>query len=108
MLDTDILVDALRRFSAGLDYVEEARQHGALRISITTEMELILGCRNHRELRCLERFLRRCTILSITERIAEFESGDVSHATPAYASHLFGSHHASTSRRCRHPFKRSL
>ncbi len=38
MLDTDILVDALRRFSAGLDYVEEAQQQGALRISITTEM----------------------------------------------------------------------
>jgi predicted nucleic acid-binding protein len=71
VLDTDILVDALRRFSAGLDYVEEAQQHGALRISITTEMELILGCRNHRELRRLERFLRRCTMLGITERIAE-------------------------------------
>ena len=71
MLDTDILVDALRRFSAGLDYVEESQQQGALRISITTEMELILGCRNHRESRRLERFLRRCTILGITERIAE-------------------------------------
>ena len=70
MVDTDILVDALRRFSAGLDHVEEASQQGALRISITSEMELILGCRNRRELHRLERFLRRCTILGMTEAIA--------------------------------------
>src|SRR5712691_6975863 len=49
VFDTDMLVDALRGFSAGLDYVEEAEQQGALRISITTEMELIVGCRNRRE-----------------------------------------------------------
>jgi len=63
-------VDALRRFNVGLDYVEEASQQGALRISITSEMELIIGCRNRRELHRLERFLRRCTILGMTEAIA--------------------------------------
>ena len=51
--------------------MEGAEQQDALRISITTEMELIIGCRNHRELRRLERFLRRWTILGMTERIAE-------------------------------------
>lgn len=70
MVDTDIVVDALRGFSAGLDYVEEAGQQGALRISIASEMELIVGCRNWRELHRLERFLRRCTILGMTEAIA--------------------------------------
>ena len=70
MFDTDILVDALRGFSAGLDYVEEAEPQGALRISITTEMELIVGCRNRRELHRLERFLRRFTILAMTEVVA--------------------------------------
>src|SRR5205823_7252337 len=70
VVDTDILVDALRRFSAGLDHVEEASQQGALRISTISEMELIIGCRNRRELRRLERFLRRCTILGLTEAIA--------------------------------------
>jgi len=70
VIDTDILVDALRRFSAGLDYVEEASQQRLLRISITSEMELIIGCRNRRELHRLERFLRRCTILGMTEAIA--------------------------------------
>ena len=70
MFDTDILVDALRGFSAGLDCVEEAEQQGTLRISITTEMELIVGCRNRRELHRLERFLRHCTIMGMTEVIA--------------------------------------
>jgi predicted nucleic acid-binding protein len=70
VFDTDILVDALRGFSAGLDYVEEAERQGALRISITTEMELIVGCRNRRELHRLERFLRRFTIMAMTEVIA--------------------------------------
>src|SRR5712691_12938431 len=70
VFDTDMLVDALRGFSAGLDYVEEAEQQGALRISITTEMELIVGCRNRRELHRLERFLRRFTIMGMTEAIA--------------------------------------
>jgi len=69
VLDTDILVDALRRFQAGLDYVEEAEQRGALGISIATEMELIIGCRNRRELHRLELLLTRCTILGMTERI---------------------------------------
>ena len=70
MADTDILVDALRRFSVGLDYVEEISQQGALRISIISEMELIMGCRNRRELHRLERFLRRCTVLGMIEAIA--------------------------------------
>jgi predicted nucleic acid-binding protein len=70
VFDTDIPVDALRGFSVGLDYIEEAEQQGALRISITTEMELIVGCRTRRELHRLERFLRRFTIMAMTEVIA--------------------------------------
>jgi predicted nucleic acid-binding protein len=70
VVDTDILVDALRGFSVGLDYVEGASQQGTLRISIISEMELIVGCRNRRELRRLERFLRRCTILDMADVIA--------------------------------------
>lgn len=71
MADTMIeaLIDALRGFSAGLDYVEDAEQCGTLSISITTEMERIVGCRNRRELRRVERFLRRWTILRMTEAI---------------------------------------
>lgn len=70
MVDTDILIDGLHGFGPGLDYIEDAEQHGTLHISITTEMELIIGCRNRRELYRLERFLRRCTILAMTETIA--------------------------------------
>src|SRR5215831_570436 len=37
VLDTDLLIDALRGFGAGLAYLEEAEQQSTLRISITTE-----------------------------------------------------------------------
>ena len=70
MIDTDILVDALRGFGSGLAYVEDAEQQGRLRISITTEMELIVGCRTRGELHRVERFLRRGTILGMSEAIA--------------------------------------
>jgi predicted nucleic acid-binding protein len=70
VIDTDMLVDALRGFRVGLDHVEEAEQQGVLRISIITEMELIVGCRNQRELHRLARFLRRFTIMAMTEVIA--------------------------------------
>ena len=70
MVDTEILIDALRGFGPGLDYIEDAEQHSTLHISITTEMGLIIGCRNRRELYRLERFVRRCTILAMTETIA--------------------------------------
>jgi hypothetical protein len=43
VVDTDILVDALRGFGPGLDYAEDAEQQGTLHISIATEMELIGG-----------------------------------------------------------------
>ena len=44
---TDICsIDALRGFGPGLDDIEDAEQHGTLHISITTEMELIIGYRN--------------------------------------------------------------
>jgi len=70
VVDTDILIDALRGFGPGLNDIEDAEQRGTLHISITTEMELIIGCRNRRELYRLEYFLRRYTILAITETIA--------------------------------------
>ena len=69
MIDTDILVDALRGFGSGLAYVEDAEQQGRLRISITTEMELIVGCRTRGELHRVGRFLRRGTILGMSEAV---------------------------------------
>ena len=71
VLDTDIVVDALRDFTLAIDYLEDAGQQGDLRISRPTQMELIVGCRNRAELQRLERFLRRFTMLDLTESIGQ-------------------------------------
>jgi hypothetical protein len=42
VVDTDMLMDALRGFGRGLDYIEDTEQHGTLHSSITPEMELII------------------------------------------------------------------
>ena len=56
MLDTDIVVDALRDFTLAIDYFEDIEQQGELRISRLTHMELIVGYRNRAELQRLRRF----------------------------------------------------
>lgn len=71
MLDTDIVVDALRDFTLAIDYLEDVEQQGDLRISRPTQMELIVGCRNRAELQRLGRFLRRFTMLDLTESIGQ-------------------------------------
>ena len=43
----------------------------ALAISAVTQMELIVGCRNKKELEDLEKFLNRYQILKITEQISD-------------------------------------
>ena len=63
MLDTDIVVDALRDFTLAIDYLEDVEQQGDLRIGRPTQMELLVGCRNRAELQRLERFLRRFIML---------------------------------------------
>ena len=71
MLDTDIVVDSLRDFTLAIDYLEDVEQQGELRISRPTQMELIVGCRNRAELQRLGRFLRRFTMLDLTESIGQ-------------------------------------
>ena len=71
MLDTDIVVDVLRDFTLAIDCLEDVEQQGDLRISRSTQMELLVGCRNRAELQRLERFLRRFTMLDLTESIGQ-------------------------------------
>jgi predicted nucleic acid-binding protein len=71
VLDTDIVVDALRDFALAIDYLEDVEQQGDLRISRLTQMELIVGCRSRAELQRLGGFLRRFTMLDLTESIGQ-------------------------------------
>ena len=74
-LDTNIVVDALRRFPPAVTYLETAEQHGTLSLSTPSQMELIIGCRNAAELRRLRVFLARIEIRGLTATIGETAVG---------------------------------
>ena len=59
----------MRGFTVAVHYLADVEPHGTLRISLTTQMKLIIGCRNRTELRRLERFLTRFAMLGMTEAI---------------------------------------
>jgi len=59
LIDTDILIDAGRGIQQALDCLDNYEAQGTLAISVITELELIVGCQNKRE---LEKFLRRFEI----------------------------------------------
>lgn len=71
IVDTDILIDAGRGLNDAVNYLEQIERRSPLAISIITQMELMVGCRNKAELRTLERFLRRFQLLKLDEPICD-------------------------------------
>jgi predicted nucleic acid-binding protein len=71
LADTDVLIDAARGIAETTAALEAAEEFGPLRISIVTEMELIVGCRDGRELRRLDQFLLRFVVVRLDAQIAE-------------------------------------
>jgi len=71
LVDTDILIDAGRKVTDAVDYLEHMEQQATLGVSVITQMELVVGCRHKRELQVLERFLRRFSIVTLNEAIAD-------------------------------------
>jgi predicted nucleic acid-binding protein len=71
LVDTDVLIDAGRSVEVAVNCLEDAAQASALAISIITQMELIVGCRNQSELRIVERFLLRYEVIKLNEAISE-------------------------------------
>jgi len=70
-LDTNIVVDALRRFPPAVAYLATAEQQGTLTLSLPAQMELIIGCRNTAELHRLRVFLERFEIRGLSATIGE-------------------------------------
>jgi predicted nucleic acid-binding protein len=71
IVDTDILIDVARGDTDAIDCLLRLEQTSPLAISAVTQMELMTGCRNKRELRDLEQFLNRYSILKITGQISD-------------------------------------
>jgi predicted nucleic acid-binding protein len=59
LIDTDILIDTSRKVSSAVDFLDGIEREGPADISLITELELLAGCRNKRELAATEKFLRR-------------------------------------------------
>jgi hypothetical protein len=65
VVDTDILIDAAREVREAVDCLQQIEQRSALAVSVISQMELFVGCRNKTELRNTERFLRRFQVIAL-------------------------------------------
>jgi predicted nucleic acid-binding protein len=70
LVDTDILTDVGRNVEIAVKRLEAEEQVATVGISVVTQMELIVGCRNKKELQELDRFLKRFQIISLNEDFA--------------------------------------
>jgi predicted nucleic acid-binding protein len=59
LIDTDILIDAGREISAAIDCRDRLRTGPGAAVSVVTQMEMMVGCRDKAELRNLVRFMSR-------------------------------------------------
>ncbi len=70
LVDTDILIDVARGNSVALQFLNQAAQQEPLAVSAVTEMELIVGCRNRKELKSMDTFLKRFTVIPLNPEIS--------------------------------------
>ena len=71
IVDTDILIDAARCIDDAVNCLQQIEDTSFLAASAVTQMELIIGCRNKKELKSLEHFLQRFEIISLNEQISD-------------------------------------
>lgn len=70
IIDSDILIDTGRDVKEATAYLEHLKKDSTLAISVVTQMELIVGCRDKNELRSTERFLDLFEIIHLNEQIS--------------------------------------
>lgn len=58
IVDTDILIDAARCIDDAVNCLQQIEDTSSLAISAVTQMELIIGCRNKKELKSLEHYYK--------------------------------------------------
>ncbi len=71
LVDTDILIDVGREIDGAVNLLQRAESEAQLAVSVITQMELLIGCRNKTELRLFEKFLRRFHVIQLNEAISE-------------------------------------
>jgi len=69
ILESTVLVDLSRQDETARAYVDVERKAGVVKVSIVSNMELIIGCRNKAEVQKTEKFLADYDVLDITPLI---------------------------------------
>lgn len=69
LIDSDVLIDVSRGVPEALDTLQQIEADDEPAISVITQMELIVGCRDNRELRSLGRFLEGFRVFKLSEPI---------------------------------------
>ena len=71
IVDTDVLIDAALQISKAIDCLDGLEQNSMLSVSVITQMELFVGCRNKTELGNTKRFLQRFQVLKLSDQISD-------------------------------------
>ena len=70
LIDTDILIDIARDVPETVGYVAGIKNTSDITISIVTQMEMIVGCRNKKELKALSSFLTAFQVIGLNRAIS--------------------------------------
>jgi hypothetical protein len=68
LIDTDILIDAGHGIAEAINCLKQQEQKSTLAVSVITQMELMVGCRDKREFQKLEKFLRRFQVIKLDDQ----------------------------------------
>ncbi len=68
IIDTDIFIDAARQVPEAIACLNKIGQNSTRAISVITQMELYVGCRNKMELRNTEHFLKLFQIINLNDK----------------------------------------
>jgi len=75
MVDTDVLIDVGRGQREAIACLELIERHSSLAIGVITQMELMIGCRDKKEMRALDQFLKRFSVVRLSEHISDVAVG---------------------------------
>ncbi|OQX08162.1 MAG: VapC toxin family PIN domain ribonuclease [Thiothrix lacustris] len=71
LVDTDILIDAAHKDEMAVTVLQNLESTSGLAVSIVTQMELVVGCRNKTEQRELAKFLQRFQVIHLSASISQ-------------------------------------
>ena len=70
VIDTDILIDVSHKNDKSISYLENLEANYQIAVSLITQMELMVGCRNKQESVVLDRFLKRFQVIKLNGSIS--------------------------------------